>query len=69
MQKGINFDKYDDIPVECTGNNSPKSGVASYVLPSVLLLLAGEYFKIHLEWKRSVYVVNKTRCYAHVDTK
>ena len=27
MQKGINFDKYDEIPVECSGNNHPKKGI------------------------------------------
>jgi probable ATP-dependent RNA helicase DDX4 len=30
MQKGINFDKYDDIPVECTGNNAPKRGASTF---------------------------------------
>jgi len=28
LQKGINFDKYDKIPVECTGSNAPKRGIA-----------------------------------------
>ena len=27
IQMGINFSKYDEIPVECTGNNAPKSGI------------------------------------------
>ena len=28
MQKGINFDKYAEIPVECTGNNAPREGIS-----------------------------------------
>ena len=27
LQKGINFNKYDDIPVECTGRDAPKFGI------------------------------------------
>ena len=26
--KGINFDKYDDIQVECTGEGSTKKGIS-----------------------------------------
>jgi probable ATP-dependent RNA helicase DDX4 len=28
IQKGINFDKYDIIPVGCTGSNAPKQGIS-----------------------------------------
>ena len=28
MQRGINFDKYDEIPVECTGNGAPQRGIS-----------------------------------------
>ena len=27
LMKGINFDKYDNIPVECTGRAAPKHGL------------------------------------------
>lgn len=27
LLKGINFNKYDEIPVECTGRNAPASGM------------------------------------------
>jgi len=27
LMKGINFDKYDNIPVECTGRNAPQHGM------------------------------------------
>uniref|UniRef100_A0AAT9FG49 RNA helicase n=1 Tax=Enchytraeus japonensis TaxID=228735 RepID=A0AAT9FG49_9ANNE len=30
MQKGINFDKYDKISVEVSGNNKPSHGIASF---------------------------------------
>jgi len=28
VMKGINFDKYDSIPVECTGRDAPKDGIS-----------------------------------------
>jgi probable ATP-dependent RNA helicase DDX4 len=30
VQMGINFAKYNEIPVECTGNNAPKQGIARF---------------------------------------
>ncbi len=36
MQKGINFDKYDKIPVECTGRDAPREGIHRYVRPHPL---------------------------------
>ena len=32
VHKGINFDKYDDIPVECTGEMAPSRGISRYTL-------------------------------------
>ena len=29
MQRGINFDKYDEIPVECSGADPPTSGIST----------------------------------------
>jgi len=32
LPKGINFDKYDTIPVECTGRDAPRHGLTRSVL-------------------------------------
>ena len=34
LAKGINFDKYDQIAVECTGNNAPKTGITRLIFSS-----------------------------------
>ncbi len=29
IEMGINFEKYDNIPVKCSGNNAPSRGINS----------------------------------------
>lgn len=45
LQKGINFDNYDKIPVECTGSNAPRNGILRYEYFSLLL---NSHFKLCL---------------------
>lgn len=32
IEAGINFDKYENIPVEVSGDNPPKQGISRYII-------------------------------------
>ena len=57
MQKGIHFDKYDDIPVEVTGQGKPNVGLNRFVRLHIFqelphLDVFPPYFEIMLHLKR-----------------
>lgn len=53
---GINFDKYDDIPVEVSGSNAPKAIMVSYIDVYLALFF---YFENH-DWISAVWM-----CHIH----
>jgi len=46
LMKGINFDKYDNIPVECTGRGAPTHGLTRYTLTCCWLLAGSRVVRI-----------------------